>query len=102
MTESRTLAFPPAHPGAFLREDVLPYLDIGHERFAEHIGISNERLASLLAEEAGLTVDEALRIGKALGNGARFWLSLQMQYDIWRAEQNGPHDIKPLSWTNAA
>jgi plasmid maintenance system antidote protein VapI len=40
----------------------------------------------------------AQRLGKAFGNGARFWLALQMQYEIWHAEQEKPIHVARLNW----
>ena len=40
----------------------------------------------------------AQRLGKVFGNGAWFWLALQMQRDLWQAEQVGDVDVEPLDW----
>ncbi len=95
-------AFKPAHPGEILREDVLPELDMPKARFAQHLGISRNTLYKLLNEEQPVTLDMALRLGRALGNGARFWLALQMQHDLWTAEREAGVDVKPLNWKGAA
>ena len=47
----------------------------------------------------------ARRLGQAFGNGARFWLALQMQYDLWHAEHSergGNIAVKPLQARKAA
>ncbi len=36
---------------------------------------------------AKITPETALRIGKVVGNGARIWLAMQMEFDLWQAEQ---------------
>ncbi|MDD1438150.1 HigA family addiction module antitoxin [Dolichospermum sp. ST_sed10] len=38
--------------------------------------------------EESITVDIAIRLGKALGNGPRLWLNLQQKVDIWDALQS--------------
>ena len=101
-TTQRGRAFAPAHPGEILREDVLPALGMSKAAFAAHIGISRNTLYKLLNEEQPVTLELALRLGTALGNGARFWLALQAQHDIWEAEQNGGVDVKPLDWKSVA
>lgn len=40
----------------------------------------------------------ARRLGKAFGNGARFWVALQLQYDLWRDEQERAVDVDPIEW----
>jgi plasmid maintenance system antidote protein VapI len=45
----------------------------------------------------------AQRLGQAFGNGARYWLALQMQYDLWEAQQASAIKVAPLNWkANAA
>jgi addiction module HigA family antidote len=44
--------------------------------FAAHLGISRNTLYKLLNEEQPVTLDLALRLGKALGNGAQFWRNM--------------------------
>jgi plasmid maintenance system antidote protein VapI len=43
----------------------------------------------------------AQRPAKAFGNSARFWLTLQMQHDIWHAERKAKVAVKRLQWKNA-
>ena len=96
-------AFKPAHPGELLREDVLPELDMPKAALARHLGISRNTLYKLLNEEQPVTLDIALRLGRALGNGARFWLALQMQHDLWTAERESDGvNVEPLNWKGAA
>ena len=95
-------AFTPAHLGEIWREDVLPALGISKAGFAAHLGISRNTLYKLLNEEKPVTLELALRVGKALGNGARFWLALQAQHDIREAEARGGVDVKPLDWKSVA
>lgn len=101
MPKSDKIAYPPAHPGEFLREDVLTALDMSKSAFADHLGISRQTLYSVLNGEQRVGVDLACRLGRALGNGARFWLTLQMQYDIWQYDQKGC-DVAPLPTSNTA
>ena len=90
------LALKPAHPGEILREEILPALGLPRAAFARHLKISRNTLYKLLNEQQPVTLDLALRLGKALGNGPRFWLALQMQHDAWLAERTDVPDIAPL------
>lgn len=78
-------AFAPSHPGEILREDVLPALGIAKSRLADHLGISRQTLYAILNEERVVTADVAVRLARAFGNSAVFWLNLQSQHDAWYA-----------------
>ncbi|MCW5697246.1 MAG: HigA family addiction module antidote protein [Bauldia sp.] len=72
----------PVHPGAILREDVLPALGIPKAAVARRLGISRAMLYSILEEKAPVTPAMALRFGRLFGNSAEFWLNLQQNYDL--------------------
>lgn len=72
----------PTHPGAILREDVLPALKINAIVFAEKIQVSNQLVSRILKEKGPITANLALRIGEFLGNGHDIWLGIQQEYDL--------------------
>ena len=76
----------PTHPGAVLREDVLPNLGLSVSAFVRSLGISRQTLHAVLAERSGVSAELALRLGALLGNGAQLWLDMQTKYDLWQAE----------------
>ena len=77
----------PTHPGAILREDVLPSLPgMSVSAFARNLGVSRQTLHAVLAERSGVSAEMALRLGTLLGNGAQLWLDMQTQFDLWHAE----------------
>jgi addiction module HigA family antidote len=75
----------PTHPGAILREDVLPAMTISVSEFARRLGVSRQVVHRILAETHGITPEMALRIGEFLGNGPELWLRMQQDYDLWHA-----------------
>ena len=77
----------PTHPGALLREDVLPALDLSVKEAAVQLRVSRQNLHRLLAGEIAVTPEMALRLGKFCGNGAGLWLRMQQAYDLWHAER---------------
>lgn len=77
----------PTHPGAVLREDVLPSLGLTVAAAAEALGISRQMLHRVLSERAAMSPEMAVRIGKLCGNGPRFWLAMQQAHDLWLAER---------------
>lgn len=77
----------PPHPGEILREDILPRLGLTRLALAQRLGISTRILSAFLNERRPVTLDLAIRLGSCLGHGARYWLGLQAQYDMWHAAQ---------------
>jgi addiction module HigA family antidote len=73
---------PPVHPGALLREDILPHVKMSKTSIAEALGISRAQLYAILSEDAPVTAAMALRLGKLFGNGPEIWLNMQSNYDI--------------------
>ena len=77
----------PTHPGAILREDVLPAIGEPVMTVARNLGVTRQHLHRLLAEKAPVTPEMAVRLGKFCGNGPDLWLRLQQAYDLWHAER---------------
>jgi addiction module HigA family antidote len=67
----------PRHPGALLREDILPALDISKIALARALGISRQHLYDILNEKKPVSPEMAARLGKAFGDGAAVWLRMQ-------------------------
>ena len=92
----------PTHPGAILREDVLPSLkSMSVSAFARSLSVSRHTLHALLAERSGVSAEVALRLGTLLGNGAQLWLDMQAQFDLWQAKtklNDELNKIKPLNY----
>ena len=80
-------AFQPAHPGAVLRNSVLPALHISKSALADHLGVSRQTLYEILNERRVVTADVAARLARAFGNSTQFWLNLQANHDAWAAER---------------
>ena len=72
----------PTHPGAILREDVLPELGVTAADFAHAMGVSPRTVSDLLKERSRLTVDLAQRVGLALNMAPEIWLRLQQAVDL--------------------
>jgi addiction module HigA family antidote len=94
----------PTHPGAILREDVMPALNISQGRLAELLGVSRLTVSQLLHEHRALSPDMAMRLEKLLGSSAEGWLRMQQALDLWEARQQPERfaDIKRLRTAAAA
>ena len=74
----------PTHPGAMI-VDFLEDLGMTQTDFADAIGVSRVRLNELIHGHRSMTPSTALRLEKALGKSAYWWLGLQQDYDLWQA-----------------
>lgn len=73
----------PTHPGAILREDVLPSLGITQTELADRLGVSRRTVSQILHEHRPLTADMAIRLSHLLGTTPESWLNMQQALDIW-------------------
>lgn len=91
----------PTHPGAVLRDTVIPAVQVSVSEFARQIGVSRQTLHRILAETHGITPEMALRIGKYVGNGPGIWLRMQQAYDLWHTEKALSDELEKIQ-THAA
>ena len=77
----------PTHPGALLRDDVIPATGRTKAEIAGLLGISRQHLYDILKEQKPISPEVAVRLGKLLGNGAGLWVRMQANYDTWQAER---------------
>jgi addiction module HigA family antidote len=77
----------PTHPGALLREDVIPATGRSKAEIARLLGISRQHLHDILAERKPVSPTVAVKLGKLFGDGGGIWLRMQTAHDAWRAER---------------
>ncbi len=78
----------PPHPGEILREICLVPLGLSVTDAAVSLGVSRNTLSSILNGRAGISPEMAIRLSIAFSTTAESWLRLQMQHDLWHAEQS--------------
>lgn len=87
------MIFNPAHPGEVLR-DYLGEMTVGEA--ASRLGITRAHLSRILNGHAGITAPMSLRLSAALRTSADFWLKMQIQHDLWIAQQARPPRVRPF------
>jgi addiction module HigA family antidote len=92
----------PVHPGAILREDVLPALNLSVAEAAKALGVSRQMLHRVVTRNAVLTPEMAVRVGKLCGNGPRIWLAMQQAHDLWQAERDLAEQVSRIPTMHAA
>jgi addiction module HigA family antidote len=76
----------PVSPGEVLREQ-LEELDMSANALATALHVPTNRITGILNEERALTPETALRLERFFaGTTAQFWLNLQTNYDLRKAE----------------
>lgn len=88
----------PTHPGAILREDVLPALKMTQTEFARRLGVSRLSVSDLLHEKRVMTPEMAARVAKLLNTTPDSWLRMQQAVDLWEVAQKPEKlsGIKPI------
>lgn len=86
----------PTHPGALLRDVVLPALKLSVTDTAKHLRVTRQQLHRILAEESGISPEMALRLGKLCGNGPDLWIRMQEAHDLWHARKRIGRQIERI------
>ncbi len=79
MTDER---LPPVCPGEILLEEYLKPMQISQYRLAKDISVSPRRINEIVHGKRSITADTALRLSRYFGTSERFWLNLQIRYDL--------------------
>lgn len=77
----------PTHPGALLREDVMPELGVTQAAFASYLGVSRLTVSEILNEKRGVSPEMAMRLSKVIGGSPEMWLRMQEALDLWEVAQ---------------
>ena len=75
-------AHPPIHPGEVLLEEFLEPMELSQYRLAKDISVSARRINEIVHGKRGITADTALRLARYFDISERFWMNLQMRYDL--------------------
>ncbi|MEJ7861973.1 MAG: HigA family addiction module antitoxin [Pyrinomonadaceae bacterium] len=76
----------PTHPGAILRENTLPEINLSADELADALGVSRQNFDAILKERAPVTADIAHRLGRAFGMSPDIWLRRQQAVDLYDAQ----------------
>ncbi len=85
---------PNVHPGEVLLEEFLEPLHISQNRLAREIGVPPRRINEIVLGKRSVTPDTALRLSRYFRTSSRFWLGLQMDYDLEQAEREKAEEIE--------
>ena len=77
----------PSHPGALIRNLVLPETRMSVSDLAKRCGVARNTISKVVNERGDVTEDLAIRLSRVLGSSPRFWLSMQSKLNLWDLEQ---------------
>jgi addiction module HigA family antidote len=86
----------PPHPGAVL-ETVLDETPITISEAARKLNLSRGFLSAVVNGRKPVRADLAVRLQRAGLSTARFWLSMQADYDQWEAEQVAHPEVERIA-----
>jgi len=78
----------PIHPGEILKEEYLDPLGMSVNALSKALHVPATRMNEIVRENRGITADTALRLARYFGTSERFWLNLQTEFELRRAQIN--------------
>ena len=88
------MLFNPSHPGEVLK-DYLGGMTV--KEAARHLGVTRSNLSRILNGHAGISAAMSVRLAKAMPyTPPEFWLKMQLNYDLSKAQKNKLPRIKPF------
>ena len=76
---------PNIHPGEVLLEEFLKPLGISQNKLARETKVPPRRVNEIVLGKRSITPDTALRFARYFGTSEKFWLGLQMDFDLEEA-----------------
>jgi addiction module HigA family antidote len=76
-----------AHAGEMLWLEFMEPLDLNAERLAERLGVSEERIASVVDGRSKMDADLDLRLARYFRMSPGFFFSLQIDYELLEAKR---------------
>ncbi len=96
ITNTRTRAVRPIHPGEMIREDFIPDYGLTIAELAKELGVSRQSVNELVKERRAVSPEMALRLSRFFGNSAEFWLNAQREVALWDAAKKAGQDLERI------
>jgi antitoxin HigA-1 len=87
----------PIHPGEVLREEFLQLMGLTAYAVARACGVPRTRIERLAREETPVTADTALRLARYFGTTPEFWMGMQAQCDLERAQDEAAAELRRIA-----
>ncbi len=80
-------------PGEILLTEFMEPSGISQTKLAGDLDIPQSRIADILKGRRGISVDTAMRLSVYFDTTINFWLNLQNDFDIEKAERSGEFEV---------
>ncbi len=84
----------PVHPGEVLLEEFLKSMNLSQNQLALAIRVPARRINEIIHGKRRITADTAIRLAYYFNMSPKFWLGLQMDYDLDVAEDEVGERLK--------
>jgi len=84
------------HPGEILNSEFLEPLEITAYRLSKDLKIPQTRISEIIKGNRRITADTALHLSKYFGNSAKFWLGIQIDYDIEQEQETKESELNKI------
>ena len=81
----------PSHPGALIRNIILPETGLTISESAHRCGVARNTMSKVVNKRGDVSEDIAIRLSRVLGSTPRFWLGMQSKLKLWKLEQKNRH-----------
>ncbi|MDP2782288.1 HigA family addiction module antitoxin [Devosia sp.] len=79
--------YTPVHPGEVLKDE-LDEVGLTQSALAKHIGVLPKTINEICRGKRGISAEMAMKLSKALGGSAQFWLNLQNNWEISQLDES--------------
>jgi addiction module HigA family antidote len=76
----------PIHPGRILKRE-MQARKLSANKLSLALRVPSGRITQILNENRGISAETVLRLSQYFGNSARFWMNLQMRFELAVAER---------------
>ena len=83
----------PIHPGEILQQE-LNEIGLSANALASRLCVPSNRITSILNAKRSITADTAIRLAQFFKTSPEFWLNLQRDFDLKKAQKNIGKKIK--------
>jgi len=83
------------HPGEILQE-ILEQNMLTQSALAHHLGETQSKINEICRGKRGVTPDMAMKLGRAFGQSALFWMNLQKNWELSQLDESNYEKIQPI------
>jgi antitoxin HigA-1 len=88
--------YTPIHPGEVLKDE-LDEIGLTQSALAKHIGVLPKTINEICRGKRGISAGMAMKLSKAFGGSAQFWLNLQNNWEISQLDESVFESIEHIA-----